>query len=127
MDIQVGDRVTYKSIRTGEIRTLIIDGTALEKDMNAKDSKQFFEILKIERPKYEVIEEKKELLTEEEKEFLKCYMKLTTLKFNYIVKDSDYLYLNIDGTLSKIKIELNDFCFKNLKVDVEYKIEELGL
>ena len=54
-------------------------------------------------------------------------MKLTTLTFNYIVKDSDYLYLNIDRTLSKMKIELNDFCFNNLETNIEYKLEELGL
>ena len=66
--MDIGDRVTYKIIRTNEISTLIIDGGALLNDFKDKD---FIEIIKIERPKYEVIEEKKELLTDEEKEFFK--------------------------------------------------------
>lgn len=53
MDIQIGDRVTYKSVKTGRTATLIIDGTAVQEDIR---DNRFFEILKIERPKYETIE-----------------------------------------------------------------------
>lgn len=76
-EIEVGDRVTYRNKITGEIRQSI--------KLNSIEFTTNEEILKIERPKYEVVEEKKELLTEEEREFLKdmCkYFDVTEICFN---------------------------------------------
>ncbi len=64
MDIRVGDRVTY--IYDNEERQRIISNKG-ERDYYSENTK----IIKIERPHYEVVEEKKELLTEEEKKYLK--------------------------------------------------------
>lgn len=63
MDIQVGDRVTYflDGIKRIEIVT---DIENIKKVEDAMKRGKNYKILKIERPKYEVIEEKKELLTE---------------------------------------------------------------
>lgn len=68
MDIQVGDRITYKN---GHVELI-------QNNENLKDRIEncTIEVVKIERPKYEIVEEKEELLTEEEKEFLKNYVKL---------------------------------------------------
>ncbi len=58
MDIQVGDRITYKTF--GEIKIAFIvddeDMDNLQEDIKNNN----IEVLKVERPKYEVVEEKKE-------------------------------------------------------------------
>ena len=56
MDIQVGDLVTYKN-SMGNIRQVVIkDEDQKIKYLNNSDT--YKNILKIERPKYEVVEEK---------------------------------------------------------------------
>ena len=65
MDIQVGDRIAFKYLfDDNEIYTFIIRNTADLEDYEKMKENNRIEILKIERPKYEVVEEKKELLTE---------------------------------------------------------------
>ncbi len=81
MNIQIGDRITYKSANDEERQVIM---TNLEQIDRYKDSGL---IIKIERQKYEVVEEKKELLTEEEREFLKQYIKMSPLNINYIKKN----------------------------------------
>ena len=80
--IEVGDKIAYKyKGEDGIIEEIIIgegDICALTQDD--------IEILKIERPNWTVVEEKKDLLTEEEKEFLKQIFKFKEFnsKVNYI-------------------------------------------
>ena len=86
------------------------------------------EILKIERPHYEVVEEKKELLTEEEREFLKQCKKINN-KINRIQSFEDITYLMDDNGTENIFI-INDTyknLFKNLQNSRSYTLEELGL
>ena len=82
LDIQVGDRITYKYDE--KIRISIIENLSdiefMRKFANS------IEIIKIERPKYEVVEENEELLTEEEREFLKQYKLFANYKIDLIQK-----------------------------------------
>lgn len=64
--IKVGNRVTYKYKNSNETQVVLIC-TDLFLDELATNND--IEILKIERPNWEVVEEKKDLLTEEEREF----------------------------------------------------------
>ena len=130
MDIQVGDKVTYKY--NGKIKIDLIEN--LETIENANKLENEIQILKIERPKYEVVEEKKELLTEEEKADLKdiienvnkySCMKVNTISFRET--NNDKLVINCFN---------NDYCmfemviyekFKNLNKSEKYTLKELGL
>ena len=122
MDIQVGDRVMFKSVKSKEIITVIVTSAAFGDELLDKD---YAEILKIERPKYEVIKEKKELLTDEEEEFLKdiCkYYNITGIYFDgYAVR----LYENCKTVF--IFDYSKNLEFKKVKTQYVYTLEELGL
>ena len=126
MDIQIGDIVTYKFLGNNEIRKQVITYEGFIKDL--MDS-SYYKILKIERPKYEVVEAKKELLTEEEKDFLKQYIKiienLNNGKVNRIRRSEENIYLLLKtGINYHIEIGIK---FGNMKVDKDYTLKELGL
>ena len=123
MDIQVGDRVTYKSTDNEERQVIM---TNLEQIDNYKNSGL---IIKIERPKYEIVEEKKELLTDEEKEFLKRYIKiienLNNEKVDRIRRSEENIYFILETGLNYyVEIGIK---FGNMKLDNEYILKELGL
>ena len=109
----------------GNIRQVVIkDEDQKIKYLNNSDT--YKNILKIERPKYEVVEEKKELLTEEEREFLKKYKLFANYTIRLIRKHEKYL-LFFDVT-DKIRTKYEFFnCFKNLEEDLSYTLEELEL
>ena len=123
MDIQVGDRVTYKYKDKIYIK-IILDEYELSV---LKDDDR--EILKIERPKYKVVEEKKDLLTEEEKEFLKYYIKIRKEKITHIIlncyrNEKELILVPEDDDYSNyIPTEK----FLNLEADKKYSLKELGL
>ena len=123
MDIQVGDRVTYKSTDNEERQVIM---TNLEQIDNYKNSGL---IIKIERPKYEIVEEKKELLTDEEKEFLKRYIKiienLNNEKVDRIRRSEENIYFILETGLNYyVEIGIK---FGNMKLDNEYTLKKLGL
>ena len=126
MDIQVGDRVTYQN-KLNEIKKAIIKDD--EMAILFKVDKKYIKVLKIERPKYETIEEKKELLTEEEKDFLKQYIKiienLNNGEVKEIYREETYLRLYLKTGLD-YKIEVGTK-FSNMKLENTYTLEELGL
>ena len=132
IDLQVGDRVTYRIIKTNEILTLIIDGSSLLEDL--KDKKHI-EILKIERPKYEVVEEKKELLTEEEKKFLEQILKFMDIKIlsisisKKIISEKKEIHFNQNRDSSGLGYwyYIKNNTFNGLETDKVYTLEELGL
>ena len=124
MDIQVGDKITYKMF--GETYIQLISDTDdinhIQTDIKANDLK----ILKIERPKYEVVEEKKELLTKEEKEFLKDMCKY------YLVQKLVFCDRGIDiwdynERIVNLPDYPEDLTFSNIEKDKEYTLKELGL
>ena len=133
MDIKVGDLVTYKS--SGEIRIASIiddkDIDNIQEDIKNKN----IEILKIERPHYEVVEEKKELLTKEEKEFLKQVLKFMDIKILYISIDKQvvsnrkkiHFSQNEDGSGLGYWYYIKNSYFNRLEDNKVYTLQELGL
>lgn len=120
MDIQAGDKVTYEVERIKY--TEIISNRGLAEKLNSDPR---YEILKIERPVYNVIEEKKELLTEEEKEFLICitnFFEITTILFY-----DDYIdfYKNCEVIVCSDRPK--ELKFKGLEKNKQYTLKELGL
>ena len=131
MDIQVGDLVTYKSINEPDYQArqkIIINEDDIAKIHSCIKENQI-EILKIERPKYEVVEEKKELLTEEEKEFLKMIYKFRLDGIKTIKKqiDEDGERLRIKGNLDFITNYIPTKEFRGLELEKEYTLKDLGL
>lgn len=132
MDIQVGDRVTYRYINDSdkkELVSIITDDEEI-KHYIIRARKEIInsfsiEILKIERPRYEVVEEKKELLTDEEREFLKLYIKFSNKIIDGIKKEDSVLNFMQDNDEYNF-IELVDD-FKNLRDGKLYTLSELGL
>lgn len=125
MDIQVGDRVTYKD-NNGKECIIIVQQ---DKGELGDEDNTIKEILKIERPTYELIEEKKELLTEEEKEFLKSYIKIIKSLNNGQIK-----YIARYGTIITIYLKTKltydaDIGprFKGMTENETYTLEELGI
>ena len=138
MDIQVGDRVTYKYETEQGIRVSIISSLEEAQDYknmaNSSGEYDSIEIIKIERPKYEVVEEKKELLTEEEKEFLEQVLKFGNYKeettngtVKFIEKKGYYIYLYYDEWACNTVYFDKNLYFRNLIEDKKYTLKELGL
>ena len=129
MDIQVGDLITYINSNDSlgmRYKSIMINSDRLIDYKNKLENKEI-EIIKTERPKYEVIEEKKELLTEEEKEFLKSYIKFTNYIPNKICKDnSEHRILFYVDEYLRDKYEFFG-TFKNLEDSKIYTLKELGL
>ena len=128
LDIQVGDRLTYKSI--GKIFIELIKSSRDLKEILFEIENKDTEILKIERigeNGWYTVYEKKDLLTDEEREFLKN-----------IIKYYDGIS-RIEATLSSISFENDNFhiiCiidypkklkFENIKKNEYYTLKDLGL
>ncbi len=131
LDIQIGDRITYRYLEIKDkIYIAIINMLSELIDYERMVKENQIEILKLERPKYEVIEEKKELLTKEERDFLKSYMKLIGFEkdIEYIIKRGNrFLYLILSDN-SDFEIEVSSGeNFNKLENDKEYTVKELGL
>lgn len=127
MDIQVGDRITYKKKDVSEIRVNIISSKFDLSCINSNLIHDKIELLKIERPKYEEI---KELLTKEEKEFLKSYIRLIGFENNvkFIEKMDNHiiaLYLS-DNSDFRFEISTNEN-FIGIENYIRYSTQELGL
>lgn len=128
MQIEVGDRVTYED---GYIE-MVFDNEEIEYQTKVRDR----EIVKVERigqNGWEVVEEKKELLTEEEREFLKWILKFETIKIKSIEKvqkkygDIELILFFGDGIADGYYRNVKDSYFKNLKEGKRYTLKELGL
>lgn len=140
MDIKIGDKVTYKepnSYFKEKVFSLIINN---EGDIEifaagikkAKNEADYIEIIKIERPNYEIVEEKKELLTDEERIFLKYFIKFNGFKIHFIKKEGVHLFFanNFnDVVFNNLGNKSYYYCnnFKGLEMNKIYSLEELGL
>ena len=131
MNIQVGDLVTFKDNKDGASFIDIITRETIGQYYKKYLQKEL-EILKIERPKYEVVEEKKEkeeVLTKKEKEFLRDIIKYFKNNIEIIFDEKQVNFYEVD----EFK---RCFCcvdypdnmkFVNVKEYREYTLEELGL
>lgn len=145
MKINVGDRITYKYLSTDDKNEYIsvIQDTAELRDckrmIENKDKLCSIEVLKVERPNWEVVEEKKELLTEEEREFLQGFIdtwKIMNVKIKSIWKFvcnnglNEYISFVFDDehiedmNLPQFR-RLNNF--KGMTANKQYTLSELGL
>lgn len=133
MDIQVGDRITYRFIDKDGIFTEIVGSnnlslTSIHWFKEHLEDKEI-EIIKIERPKYEVVEENKELLTEEEKEFLidiiKYYSDVTEIEFGFTTSGID-IYNSQDNIVASMNYPYN-LGFQMVLKNKSYTLKELGL
>lgn len=97
-----------------------------EVDKQAFNKRKDIQILKIERPQYETIEEKKELLTKEEKEFLKDMIRWYSdvSKIIFIGRDVD---IYEEEHIINCPEYPNSLEFKNVEERKEYTLSELGL
>lgn len=123
MDIQIGDKITY--IRNNKKITIVVSCNAEGEGLDTMAKQEDIEILKIERPRYEVIEEKKELLTEEEKEFLKTISKIKYDGISYIEKANRQLI--VQGSMTYQTNYIITDKFNGLTENERYTLEELGI
>lgn len=141
-DLKDGDIVTY---RNGEKRTVINnklideegeDANELnyyEKDLIQEDGTSNLDIIKVERPSYEtVFERKEEILDEIEKEYLRGVIRPFRKDIDNIVKvrESQKEHLTIhfkDTDYMTFKDFYKNKMYKGMKANKEYTLEELGL
>ncbi len=130
-DIQVGDRVTYTLF--GKKATKLIAGDE-EINLIENDIKQdAIEILKIDRPKYEKVYGKQEILDEAEKEYLSNVIKPFRNKVKFFEKcnareEQQYLdiYIEDNGYIVFPEFEENSM-YKGMELNKQYTLKELGL
>lgn len=141
LDIQVGDRVTHEieGVKTMVENNVCIMRTVKEKrtalvTMDQVIIKDETQILKIERIGkngwYTVYdkEEKKELLTEEERDFLEKFVKFSNNYINYIIRVEHTIIFHTDCHYHREeKIEVNNNFFNKLENNRKYTLSELGL
>lgn len=134
MNIEVGDRVTYIDLYMEE-KYMDLITTEIYKD-SLKDRKERNQIkfLKIERPNWEVVEEKKELLTDEEREYLKIVLKFLRLEIKSIRKNYNsynetqiVFSTNEDSSGLNYWHHLKEKYFQNLKLNKNYTLKELRI
>lgn len=141
-EIEVGDRVTclIKTMRTFNMKDTF--------SIREEEIEQIFivtsDINKIEKDKIKKIErigtngwytvyekeEKKELLTEEEKDFLKAYIKFNGKEIDFIERNGRYLKFYIKQIFNDY-LEVSNFYFyksyKNLEENKKYTLLELRI
>ena len=129
MDLKIGDKITYEfqALKGEKVKNeRIINDTA---DVKIYKNNELYKILKIERPKYEVVEEKKELLTEEEKRFLKHYIEiiedLDNGKFKELLKQEERLIIFLNTGITYY-IDLGNK-FGKMEINKLYTLKDLGL
>lgn len=127
--LKKGDIVKFKV--GNKIEQFIIkynDGQKLENlGVSYKD------IVKIERPiQYETIYETKEILDDKEKEYLSHVIRPFRDKITCITKNGDlryeWIYINFKSwDIITFPYFKKDKMYKNMEIDKEYTLEELGL
>lgn len=142
-DLRDGDIVTYRS---GEKRVVYKNELVEEDRMAANTLNNYaenlkddcgdteFDIVKVERPRYEtVFERKEEILDEAEKRYLRNVIRPFRSKVESISKQVNYdktEYIEIELRGMNIAY-LPDFeantMYKNMEVNREYTLKELGL
>lgn len=130
MEIEVGDRVTTKQDNKSYVEIIIGENDA--ERIIESIQKNRLEIIKIERPNWSVVEEKKELLTEEEREFLKLVLKFINTEIKCITKKLKYNEIELifseeeDGSGEGYWYYIKNSYFKDLE-ERGYTLKELGL
>ena len=136
--VEIGDRITYTGKYDGVERMMIVNS------INFLPKPEDSKIIKIERPTYETVkevkkEEKKELLTEDEKKYLNRILgfidldnKIQTIRFlKYFDNDNDendYVVIRFCSDLrQEFEITCHDYRFDGVEEYERYSKIELGL
>lgn len=134
-NIEVGDRVTYKSkdeLEYQKREKIVINEDEIIKILSCIKEEQI-QVLKIERIGsngwYTVYEKEKELLTEEEKELLQVMIKNMSVDIEYIKKSGDKVIFIKNNSEEAAQIIISDVIldFNNLEYRKLYLLSELGL
>ena len=125
-DMQVGDRVTNKNSKTGnKFRRIICDEGTIKEIENSLYDIETIKIECIGENGWYTVYEKKDLLTDEEREFLKLYMKINGIKAKKIKFYVAYAELKSEsGTFT---IFINTEKSFNKLIGKEYTLKDLGL
>ena len=126
-DMQVGDRITYKSLE--KIFMELIKSSLDLKEISFEIENKDIEIIKIERigaGGWYTVYEKKELLTDEEKEFLRDIIKYydDTSKIEFSANID--LYNNVGYIICALDYP-KKLKFENIEENKWYTLNELGL
>lgn len=134
MDIQVGDKITYmyeEDCVQKVICQMVTDTTDITILKNKEENKEI-EIIKNERigsNSWYIVYEKKELLTEEERKFLKkiieSYNRMFKTKIRKIYYYSEKKLILINE-IKEYEIEVEN-SFRKLDIGAYYALSELGL
>ena len=148
-DLQDGDIVTRRDKSKGivnkrEKKIMRLDGNMFiylhNYTEDLKNICKAFDIIKVERPiKYETVyeraeEEKKEILDETEREYLKAVIKPFKKRVKYIVKaeslmrdKKELLKIQLDNDNMLLPYFEEGTMYKGMEIDKEYTLEELGI
>lgn len=126
-----GDRVTFENLEGNVVIMLIKTNAEIPEILDTLKSRK---ILKIERPKYEKVYGKQEILDEAEKEYLSNIIKPFKDRVEYIVKITIYhsnkKFLEImlkNGDYANLPYFRTNNMYKGMELDKLYTLKELGL
>lgn len=123
-NIEAGDRVTYKYKGESDIFTRIITINS-DTEITLKDDKEILKIERIGSNGWDTVYEKEEeLLTEEEREFLKDMIKHYDI--THILCGEDSIDLHSESHIVACLDYPKKLKFKNIQ-DKRYSLSELGL
>ena len=123
--IQVGDRVIYRYVNEEEQKQERIAVNMDEIFWLGNTDKEILKIERIGSNGWYTVYEKKDLLTDEEREFLKAFKNISRQEIEGVEIDSDkVLTIHRERNYTSY-IPTNKF--KNLKKDKWYTLKELGL
>lgn len=132
-DIEAGDRVTYKYKGESDIFTRIITINS-DAEITLKDDKEILKIERIGSNNWDTVYEKeKDLLTEEEREFLQQAIEFANYgnkkneKVKYIKQSGYFIYFHFSPHYSNSIYIDKDIYFRGLTEDEQYSLSELGL
>ena len=128
LDIQVGDRLTYYN-KSNEREYTDIFSTSEDIEWFKSKNREILKIERIGAGGWYTVYEKEDLLTDEEREFLKLYIK-------YVDKNIDTIGTESIGGRKSIYFAKsnsgyyyysNQNYFKGLELDKKYTLKDLGL
>ena len=125
MKIEVGDRVTYKN-NTGHIVTTLITESWQARSHEQRRRNVDYKVERIGQNGWEVVEEKKELLTDEEREFLKFFIKHFEVE-SFSFNDNDIDVKSFEDTYICCPDYPKNMKFEGVEKYKKYDLKELRI
>lgn len=141
MKLKKGDAIYYKyntSIKREEHTNEMFICSLAGKTIGQLEDEEQIEILKVERPiKWKNVYEHKEILNEQEKEYLGKVIEPFKNRIEYIIKHSvintEYIHIHVSGFNEYVSDSFSfpsfkkGTMYKGMKLDRRYTLKELGL